>query len=93
MYQTKKKKNCIFIIARQHPGETPSSFVCQGFLKFILGDSQQANFLRELFVFKIIPMLNPDGVIVGNSRCSISGDDLNRKWAVKNNKKKFFNCK
>jgi hypothetical protein len=26
-------------------------------------------------------MLNPDGVIVGNYRCSILGDDLNRKWA------------
>jgi murein tripeptide amidase MpaA len=39
-------------------------------------------------------MVNPDGVIVGNSRCSVSGDDLNRKWAVKifnkyENKKKY----
>ncbi len=25
-------------------------------------------------------MMNPDGVVVGNSRCSISGLDLNRKW-------------
>ena len=34
--------------------------------------------LRAKFVFKIIPMLNPDGVIVGNYRCSLSGLDLNR---------------
>lgn len=36
--------------------------------------------MRERFVFKIVPMLNPDGVIVGNYRCSLSGYDLNRQW-------------
>lgn len=25
-------------------------------------------------------MVNPDGVIVGNSRCNINGFDLNRQW-------------
>ena len=25
-------------------------------------------------------MLNPDGVINGNYRCSLSGNDLNRRW-------------
>jgi len=25
-------------------------------------------------------MLNPDGVIIGNQRWSLSGADLNRKW-------------
>ncbi len=25
-------------------------------------------------------MINPDGVIVGNSRCNIYGFDLNRQW-------------
>ena len=36
--------------------------------------------MRENFVFKIIPMLNPDGVINGNYRCSLAGCDLNRRW-------------
>jgi len=25
-------------------------------------------------------MLNPDGVIIGNYRCSLAGQDLNRQW-------------
>jgi len=27
-----------------------------------------------------VAMLNPDGVIVGNYRCNLSGVDLNRQW-------------
>lgn len=33
-----------------------------------------------MFIFKIIPMINPDGVIVGNYRCSLIGRDLNRSY-------------
>ena len=36
--------------------------------------------LRDTFIFKIVPMLNPDGVIVGNYRCSLAGRDLNRSY-------------
>ena len=43
-------------------------------------DNQEAKLLREKFIFKIIPMLNPDGVVNGNYRCSLAGCDLNRRW-------------
>ena len=36
--------------------------------------------LRASFVFHIIPMLNPDGVVAGNFRTSYSGKDLNRQF-------------
>jgi murein tripeptide amidase MpaA len=33
------------------------------------------------FVFHIIPMINPDGVIMGNFRTSLYGKDLNRLFS------------
>jgi murein tripeptide amidase MpaA len=50
----------------------------QGLIDYLIGDDENAKFLRETFVFKIVPMQNPDGVIVGNYRCSLMGTDLNR---------------
>jgi murein tripeptide amidase MpaA len=35
-------------------------------------------------VFKIVPMINPDGVVFGNYRTSLSGKDLNRMFKAKN---------
>jgi cytosolic carboxypeptidase protein 2/3 len=43
-------------------------------------DDPQAQILRDNYVFKLIPMINPDGVINGNYRCSLAGCDLNRRW-------------
>ena len=56
-----------------HPGETVSSFVIKGVIDFLISDSKMASAMRERFIFKIIPMLNPDGVIHGNYRSSLSG--------------------
>ncbi|ERE82863.1 cytosolic carboxypeptidase 6-like protein [Cricetulus griseus] len=73
-------KKVIFITGRVHPGETPSSFVCQGIIDFLVSQHPVARVLREHLVFKIAPMLNPDGVYLGNYRCSLMGFDLNRHW-------------
>ncbi|XP_058153392.1 cytosolic carboxypeptidase 3 isoform X3 [Dasypus novemcinctus] len=73
-----RKRKAVILTARVHPGETNSSWIMKGFLDYILGDSSDAQLLRDTFIFKVVPMLNPDGVIVGNYRCSLAGQDLNR---------------
>ncbi|XP_038052141.1 uncharacterized protein LOC119724900 isoform X2 [Patiria miniata] len=75
-----KMKKAVVLTARVHPGETNASWMMKGFLDFLTGSSGDAKLLRDTFVFKIIPMLNPDGVIVGNYRCSLAGRDLNRNY-------------
>uniref|UniRef100_A0A8C2TD86 AGBL carboxypeptidase 4 n=1 Tax=Coturnix japonica TaxID=93934 RepID=A0A8C2TD86_COTJA len=75
------EQKVVFITARVHPGETPSSFVCQGIIDFLVSQHPIAKVLRDHLVFKIAPMLNPDGVYLGNYRCSLMGFDLNRHWA------------
>lgn len=69
-------------MARVHPGETPASYVCQGLLELLISSHPVANLLREHVVFKVIPMINPDGVFLGNYRTNLMGVDLNRSWHV-----------
>ncbi|XP_019657763.1 cytosolic carboxypeptidase 2 isoform X3 [Ailuropoda melanoleuca] len=73
-------KKAVVLSARVHPGESNGSWIMKGFLDFILSSSPDAHLLRDIFVFKVVPMLNPDGVIVGNYRCSLAGRDLNRHY-------------
>ncbi|XP_062064600.1 cytosolic carboxypeptidase 1 isoform X1 [Lepus europaeus] len=74
----------IFLSARVHPGETNASWVMKGTLEYLMSNNPTAQSLRESYIFKIVPMLNPDGVINGNHRCSLSGEDLNRQWQSPN---------
>ena len=74
------KKPGVVISARVHPGETVGSHMMKGVLEFLTSCNPEAHLLRENFVFKVIPMMNPDGVINGNYRCSLAGCDLNRRW-------------
>jgi len=75
-----RKKPYIVLSARVHPGESPASLMIEGVLDFLTGDTPEAVELRRRFIFKIVPMLNPDGVILGNSRCHGGGADLNRRY-------------
>uniref|UniRef100_A0A8C7PV31 Cytosolic carboxypeptidase 1 n=1 Tax=Oncorhynchus mykiss TaxID=8022 RepID=A0A8C7PV31_ONCMY len=75
-----RNRPLVFLSSRVHPGETNASWVMKGTLEFLMGSSPLAHSLREAYIFKIVPMLNPDGVVNGNHRCSLSGEDLNRQW-------------
>ncbi|XP_046961296.1 cytosolic carboxypeptidase 6-like [Vanessa cardui] len=74
------RKRVVVILARVHGGEQPSSYICQGFLDYIASSSEKAIALRNGIVIQVVPMLNPDGVFLGNQRSDLLGSDLNRSW-------------
>ncbi|XP_013776221.2 cytosolic carboxypeptidase 6-like [Limulus polyphemus] len=78
--EARSQRKLVFVTARVHPGESPASYVCQGLMDYLVSNTPIARCLRRNLVFKFIPMLNPDGVFVGNYRTSLLGADLNRCW-------------
>ena len=93
-FETLANKKAIIFTARVHPGESSSSFVIQGLIEYLLSNEQKAVSLRKNYIFKIVPMLNPDGVIRGNFRMNSVGKDLNRMWTEENeeNSPSVFYC-
>ena len=74
----KQFKKYILIVGRMDPGETVSSYVIEGLINFLLSDHQEARRSREKFIYKIIPMVNIEGVIIGNSCCNIAGVPIHK---------------
>ena len=70
-----KEKQAIVIIARQHPGETLSSFFLEGMIKGILNNKE----LLKNYMFIIFPFVNVLGVKEGNHRY-YNKIDYNRSW-------------
>ena len=58
-------KPYIFLSCRVHPGESNASWVMKGTVEHLLSNSKEAIALRDTYIFKIVPMLNPDGVVNG----------------------------
>ena len=73
-------RQTVIFTARVHPGETSGSYVIESVINNLLNNSEQSNSLLNKYIFKIVPMLNPDGVIHGHYRNNILGKDLNRMW-------------
>ena len=79
----RNNKPIIFISARVHPIETPSSFTINGIITFLLDKKDmRAYLLRKYFVFVLVPMLNPDGVSRGHCRMDSLNQNLNRYYST-----------
>ena len=77
------KTPVVFIMARAHSAETPSSFICQGFIDFLLSGHEIAKVLRSYIVFKIVPVINPDGAFLGKyERKSIRARYNKKCWTI-----------
>lgn len=78
-------KRNVWMIARQHPGETMAEWFVEGFIKRLCGlddwhSDPVARRVLEHAVFRIVPNMNPDGSVLGNLRTNAAGTDLNREW-------------
>ncbi|MCP4809118.1 MAG: carboxypeptidase family protein [Proteobacteria bacterium] len=71
----------VWIIARQHPGESMAEWWVEGFLERLMDpDDALARKLRALLTFHVVPNMNPDGSVRGHLRCNATGANLNREW-------------
>jgi len=78
----------IWVIARQHPGESMAEWWMEGFLARLLDEGDAvAQQLRKDATFRIVPNMNPDGSRHGNLRTNAAGANLNREWGVSTEEK------
>ena len=73
-------KQTVWIHARTHPGETGPSFLLEGLIRAALRDDALGRSLRQQYVFKIVPMHNIDGIVVGNYRTNTASINLENQW-------------
>nr|NQU92934.1 carboxypeptidase family protein [Bacteroidota bacterium] len=73
----------IWIIARQHPGESMVSWFMEGFINRLvdIDDPVSRSLLNKAVVYSV-PFINPDGAIAGNLRANAAGINLNREWGT-----------
>lgn len=74
-----KKK--VWVIARQHPGESMAEWFCEGFLRRLTdGTDPDTTALLANACIYVVPNMNPDGAVRGNLRTNAVGANLNREW-------------
>lgn len=78
---SKKGKDAIVIISRQHPPEVTGYLAMKHFVERIMEDNVISRNFRKKFRILIMPCMNPDGVDLGHWRHSAGGIDLNRDWS------------
>ena len=71
----------VWVIARQHPGETMAEWFVEGMLDALLdpADPFGRQLLKECVLY-VVPNMNPDGSVRGNLRTNAAGANLNREW-------------
>lgn len=74
------KNPYVVIFGRQHPPETTGAQSLIAFVETVWSDTELAKEFRSNFNLLVIPLINPDGVVHGNWRHNMDGQDLNRDW-------------
>ncbi|MBO7143138.1 MAG: hypothetical protein J6V76_08535 [Bacteroidales bacterium] len=77
--KSRTKKN-VWIIARQHAFESISNFVVEGMINYLLSDKVTDTDILSQYTFYIVPMVDIDNVISGQSGRMSFPRDFNRDW-------------
>ena len=73
----------IWVQARQHAWESGSSWVCKGFVEWLLSDDAAAETLRKKATIHIVPIMDVDNVERGAGGKNQKPHDHNRDWSDK----------
>ena len=74
------EKKLIVAASRMHSGETPGSFVLEGFINKYCSTDEKMKQLRENTVLLVLPLTNLDGVESGRYGKDSPPEDFNRAW-------------
>jgi murein tripeptide amidase MpaA len=71
----------VWVIARQHPGESMASWWMEGFVaRLVASEDALAAAVRARATVHVVPLMNPDGAYAGHLRTNAAGINLNRCW-------------
>jgi len=73
-------RNYVLILARQHAFETLSNYVLEGFIDYIITSENLKQILNKFFIV-IVPIVDVDNVIKGQSGRMQKPYDFNRDWS------------
>jgi hypothetical protein len=72
-------KHSIFVNGRLHPYETGGTYICEAIINYLLSNDPEAVQIRKTSVVYLLPILNPDGVVLGmNELTRPNGIDIIR---------------
>jgi hypothetical protein len=75
-------KERIWIHAGVHPAETTSYFIVEGLLDWLTSGDARAEVLLDHALIEIVPMANPDGVVLGNYRTNANSVEIESQWSA-----------
>ncbi len=76
------QKQRIWIHAGIHPSETTSYFTVEGLVQWLLSGDPYAELLLDHAIVDVLPMVNPDGVFLGNYRTTANSVNLENEWGA-----------
>ncbi|QDT07324.1 Zinc carboxypeptidase [Rubripirellula lacrimiformis] len=71
----------VWLQARQHAWESGSSWVARGIGQWLVGDSEDAQWIRDNAVVYVVPIMDVDRVSTGDGGKGALPNDHNRDWS------------